>query len=329
MREAPESLTTRLAMPGDRTSADAATDVLRDLLDTLRLDTLVYGRFELGTPWGIQFPDDDPSYLIVVGRGDVRLEVEGVQAPLMLSAGDVALLPHGGTHRLREAEASPLTPLRERECLREHAAEPIRIGGDGRRATLVICAFRFRAAHRTLSIQHLARSIHIAASDPSASPGLAATAQLLIAESSSRRPGAAVVMNRLADILLIEVIRAHIASSDCPEHGLRALNDPPIASALALIHRHPEEPWTIERLANAVALSRSAFAARFSMRVGAPPPDYLARWRMTKAAELLRDGALAMSQIAARSGYRSEASFNRAFKRLEGVPPGAYRRRQG
>ena len=277
--------------------------------------------------------------LLLLPRPDVDEDLDEDGLLAALDAEEYGGVEHVPRRVLVTQGSCPLrnVPLRERECLREHAAPPIRIGGDGRRATLVICAFRFRAARRTPSIQHLARSIHIAASDPSASPGLAATAQLLVAESSSRRPGAAVVMNRLADILLIEVIRAHIASSDCPEHGLRALNDPPIASALALIHRHPEEPWTIERLANAVALSRcravalsrSAFAARFSTRVGAPPADYLARWRMTKAAELLRDGALAMSQIAARSGYRSEASFNRAFKRLEGVPPGAYRRRQG
>jgi AraC-like DNA-binding protein len=90
----------------------------------------------------------------------------------------------------------------------------------------------------------------------------------------------------------------------------------------------PGHSWTVERLADAVALSRSAFASHFSTLVGTSPADYLTRWRMTKAAELLRDQALTTSQIAARSGYGSEASFNRAFKRLQGLTPGAYRRHQ-
>jgi AraC-like DNA-binding protein len=150
---------------------------------------------------------------------------------------------------------------------------------------------------------------------------------LFIAESSSRAPGAAVVVNRPADILLVEAIRAYIAGTDCPQHGLRALGDPQIARALGLIREHPDEPWTVGRLAAAVALSRSAFAARFNALVGTSPAGYLARWRMTRAAGFLRDGNLTMSEIASHSGYRSEASFNRAFKRLEGVTPGSYRRR--
>jgi AraC-like DNA-binding protein len=327
MRKKPESLTEPLAPLDDRRMAAPPVDVLGDLLDTLRLDTLTYGRFELGARWGIQLPDDDRAYLIVVGDGDVRLEADGVQAPLKLVAGDVVLLPHGGAHRLRDAQASPVTLLGEDECRRVHAGQPIRRGADMPRTTLVIFALRFRAAHRTLSIRHLARSIHLAAGEPAASPGLAAAADLLLAESAAQRPGATLVMNRLADIVLIEVIRAYIAGRDCPAHSLRALSDPQIADALALVHRHPDRPWTVERLADAVALSRSVFAARFSELVGTPPGDYLARWRITKAAELLRQGTLTTTQIAARSGYHSEASFNRAFKRIQGTTPGAYRRR--
>jgi AraC-like DNA-binding protein len=108
---------------------------------------------------------------------------------------------------------------------------------------------------------------------------------------------------------------------------LRALSDRSIGKALALIHERPADGWTVEKLASAVALSRSGFAERFRALVGDPPLDYLARWRMTKAAELLRDSDLAMIDVAERVGYRSEASFNRAFKRLEGVTPGAFRRR--
>jgi AraC-like DNA-binding protein len=307
-------------------SPDGTADVLGELLETLRLGTLVYRHFVLTAPWGIQFPDDDPVYLITVESGEAQLEVSGQGAPVGLCPGDLALLPRGGAHRLRQTADSPLHQLTGTECRRVHSCEPIRLGGGGARTTLVVAAFRFRAAHRALSIQRLSRLIHLPSDAPALPPALASMVRLFIAESTSRDPGAAVVVNRLADILLVEAIRAYIAGTDCPEHGLRALGDPQIARALGLIHEQPDEPWTVGRLAAAVALSRSAFAARFSALVGTPPADYVARWRMTRAAGLLRDGDLAMSEIASRSGYRSEAAFNRAFKRLEGVTPGSYRR---
>src|SRR5258708_16494671 len=96
---------------------------------------------------------------------------------------------------------------------------------------------------------------------------------------------------------------------------------------MPVIRGRPAEPWTGESLGAAVALSRSGFAARFSELVGETPLEYLAQWRMTKAAQLLRDTDLSIGEVAERVGYQSEASFNRAFKRLERVTPGAYRRR--
>jgi AraC-like DNA-binding protein len=303
------------------------TDVLTDLLDTMRLGTLVYGRIELAAPWGFELPDSRAAHIVVVGRGSARLEVEGRRAPLTLSAGDVALLPRGGSHVLRDAKGSALVAFGEAECRRFRDAKSIKIGRGGEQTVLVVCAFRFRAAHRTFSIQRLARLIHVPATDAAQPPWLASTVQQFVAESSSQAPGAAVVVSRLADILLVQAIRSYIAGNECAEHGLRALADRPVGKALALIHERPADGWTVEKLAAAVALSRSGFAKRFRALVGDPPLEYLARWRMAKAAELLRDSELAMIDVAERVGYRSEASFNRAFKRLEGVTPGAFRRR--
>ncbi len=133
-------------------------------------------------------------------------------------------------------------------------------------------------------------------------------------------------MSRLADILLVQALRAHIAGTQCQEHGLRALGIRRLARPSRSLHERPAEPWTVESLATAVALSRSGFAARFSALVGEPPLEYLARWRMTKAAQLLRESQLPLSEVAEHVGYQSEASFNRAFKRWGGSAPGAYRR---
>jgi AraC-like DNA-binding protein len=307
-------------------SADRTTDVLAELLDALRLSTVVYGRFDLRAPWGLRIPDVGAAHMIVVGRGGAHVEIEGVGSPRVLSAGDLALLPHGGTHALRDSPGRALHTLSDRECQSIRRAEPIRLGGFGAQTSLVVAAFWFRSAHRSLSLQRLARVIHIPAADPSEPPGLASTARLFISESAARGPGSSVIMNRLADVLLVQTVRAFIASTACGEHGLRALADRPIGTALAAIHDRPAEPWTVERLAGTAALSRSGFAARFTALVGEPPLEYVARWRMIKAAQLLRDTDLAMSEVAERVGYRSEASFNKAFKRLEGITPGVYRR---
>ncbi|HEX5752230.1 MAG TPA: AraC family transcriptional regulator [Archangium sp.] len=322
MTSSPKELTDRPAPRDER-----VTDVLAEVLDSMRLTTLVYGRLELHAPWGIQFPELAGAHIIVVARGSARLEVEGVEGALSLSAGDLALLPHGGGHTLRDAEGSPVHVLGKGSCERGHDGPGVfRLGGDGARTVLVVGSFRLGAASRTPLFEGLPRAIHITADHAEASPSLPALVQLLITESASSSPGATVVMSRLADILLVQALRTHIAAGACRERGLCALGDPQIRKALSLIHERHAEPWTVESLATAVALSRSSFAARFSELVGEPPLEYLARWRMTKAAQMLREGEQPLLQVAEAIGYQSEASFNRAFKRWGGVAPGAYRR---
>jgi AraC-like DNA-binding protein len=305
---------------------EQGSDVLADVLDTMRLSTVMYGRFELYAPWGVQFCSSPGAHIVLLARGSARLEVEGVEGAVTLSAGDLALLPHGGGHTLRDAEGSPLHILGQGECKRVRGIGPIRLGGNGERTTLVAGSFQLGAAPRTQLFERLPRLVHVAADDPATAPSLASTAQLLIMESASSSPGATVVMSRLADILLVQALRTHIAGSQCQVGGLRALADPQIGKALSLIHERPAESWTVEKLAAAVALSRSGFAARFSALVGEPPLEYLVRWRMTKAAQFLRESELPLSDVAAAIGYQSEASFNRAFKRWGGSAPGAYRR---
>jgi len=321
MPSSPKELTDRPDLADSQ-----AGDVLADVLDTMRLSTLIHGRFEVCAPWGIQFPASSGAQIVVIARGSARLEVEGVEGAVALSAGDLALLPHGGGHTLRDEAGSPLHLLGRGECQRSRGLGPIRLGGNGARTTLVSIAFRFGAAPSTQLFARLPHLIHIVADDPGTTPSLAATAQLLVAESASSSPGATVIMSRLADILLVQALRAHIASDKCAEHGLRALVDPQIGKALSMLHERPAEAWTVESLATAVGLSRSGFAARFSALVGEPPLEYLARWRMIKAAQLLRESELALNAVAEAVGYHSEAAFNRAFKRWGGSAPGAYRR---
>jgi AraC-like DNA-binding protein len=150
----------------------------------------------------------------------------------------------------------------------------------------------------------------------------------MAAEASELRPGGEAVITRLGDILVVQAIRAWIETDPAAQMGwLGALRDGQIGRCISLIHHDPARDWTVASLADELAMSRSAFAARFSELVGEPPMQYVTRWRMQFAVNSLKqqNGATAAA-LAERLGYRSEAAFARAFKRVIGAPPGAIKR---
>ncbi|HSH42917.1 MAG TPA: AraC family transcriptional regulator, partial [Arenicellales bacterium] len=145
-------------------------------------------------------------------------------------------------------------------------------------------------------------------------------------EARHLKPGGETVITHLADILIIQAIRAWLEKAPQTGSGwLVALRDRHIGRALSAMHRNPEQPWTIQRLAGEAGMSRSAFSARFTELVGEPAMRYLTRWRMQMARLELKNSAEPMIMLAERLGYQSEAAFSRAFKRVFGVPPGSVR----
>jgi AraC-like DNA-binding protein len=153
------------------------------------------------------------------------------------------------------------------------------------------------------------------------------TLSLMAAEAREPRPGGEAVITRLADIVVIQAIRSWIETDPGARRGwLGALRDGRIGPAIALVHRYPERAWTVASLADEVAMSRSAFAARFHELVGEPVMQYVTRWRMQVAHDALESEGATVAELAARLGYRSEAAFGRAFKRVIGKSPGAVRR---
>jgi AraC-like DNA-binding protein len=307
---------------------DGHVDVVSDVLETMRFTTLLFGRFELGAPWAIRVPQKETSSFYVLARGGMRLRVEGVETPLLLSAGDVVLVPHGAAHVLDDGSRRTLGPrdIIPSEQLRSPLLSPVRLGGEGPVSTLVVGCFRFSAGVHSPLFNAFPPAIHLPAHEPGAAPWLAATVQLIAAESASPGPGSAIVLGRLADVLLVHALRTRVVTAGPEGAGLRALADPHIGAALGLLHGRLAEPWTVEGLAAAVGMSRSGFAARFHALVGEPPLQYLAGWRMMKAAQWLRETEDSLPLIAERVGYASAVAFNKAFKRWHGVGPGGYRR---
>ena len=153
------------------------------------------------------------------------------------------------------------------------------------------------------------------------------TLRLMAAEARELRPGGETIITRLADILVIQAIRTWLAEDPSAKTGwLGALQDKQIGYSILLIQRDPAREWTVASLAEEVAMSRSAFAARFKELVGESPLQYITRWRMNLALTWLKEENVSLGELANRLGYRSEAAFSRAFKRLIGVSPGSARR---
>ena len=153
------------------------------------------------------------------------------------------------------------------------------------------------------------------------------TLRLIAAEGRELRPGGEAVITRLSDILVIQAIRTWIAGHPDGQTGwLGALQDPRIGRAMSLVHQDPARSWSVASLARETAMSRLAFAARFTDLVGEPVMQYVTRWRMQVALHDLQHDAVAVAELAARMGYESEAAFSRAFKRTVGISPGAARR---
>ena len=177
-------------------------------------------------------------------------------------------------------------------------------------------------------IRALPASIVVGAGAPGAE-WIQSTLRLLAAEAGHPRPGGETVITRLADIIVIQALRAWIESDPGARTGwLGALRDPLIGKAIALVHDDPARDWTVAALATELAMSRSAFAARFTELVGEPAMRYVTSWRMHVALAALQDGGTTIAQLADQLGYRSEAAFARAFKRVIGTSPGAVRRRR-
>jgi AraC-like DNA-binding protein len=306
----------------------APSDPLAEALHFLRMNGAFYCRSELTAPWGMTMMAM-PGYIWfhVVTTGRVWLEA-GDDEGRLLQPGDLGLVPHGEGHVLRSEPGVPAPDVLalEREEISERY-EILRHGGGGAPTTLICGAVRFdHPAARNL-VDILPPIMHLEAASTPQLDWMQSTLRLMAVEAHELRPGSEAVITRLGDILVIQAIRSWLESDPAAKTGwLGALQDEQIGRAIALIHRDPARNWTVASLADELAMSRSAFAARFTELVDEPAMQYVTRWRMQVAVSALRNDGATVGELASRLGYRSEAAFARAFKRVIGVPPGAVKR---
>lgn len=304
-------------------AADSVTQVLR----AVRVRSTIYCRSLMGAPWGFGVEAHGNPAFHVVTSGRCWLQVDREPDHIALAAGDLIVLPGGPRHWARDHPDTPATELEEilaTTPLDEHRR--LHYGGRGPRTGLLCGGFALEGGAAQPMLRTLLATFVIRGEFGRPVPWLGATLAMLTAETESSAPGAEEVVARLADTLLTQALRVALIDRRLSNGGAAlALRDPQIAAAIALIHNQPERAWTIGGLAAEVALSRSAFAARFRQLVGESPVRYVTRTRLTHAAALLRSTDASLAQVAARTGYGTQFSFGKAFKRTFGVPPGAYR----
>jgi AraC-like DNA-binding protein len=283
-------------------------------------------------PWGLTLDAVPRAAFHAIAEGAAWLSVHdspGARGDpgTWLMPGDIILLPGGAPHTLASAPGARTQPW-ERLAAEQALAPGGEITvGTGTAQTRILCASYHQDPALTLPLLTLLPDVlHIPASR--ASPGLDATVRLLAQELARPQPGAAAVLNRLVDILLVQVLRTWLATSPSrpgPPSWLSALTDPVAGPALATLHAQPGRPWTVGSLAASTGVSSATLARRFTASVGETPAAYLTRWRMDLAAQRLRDTDDTIGAIARSLGYTSEYAFNRAFTRHRHTPPGRYR----
>lgn len=298
-------------------------DPLDDVFAAMRVRSAVYARLEAGAPWGVSLAGGESARFGLVVRGGCLLEVEGVDQPVALAAGDCYVLAHGTPYVLRDHPDTPTVSCVS--VVRDRIGGLVELGGTGMAASVICGWFHFdqRAAKPLLDL--LPVLLHVKM-ERARALALQGTLQLLAMETSEPGLGSSLLVSRLADIVFVQAVRAHAAAHGESQTGwLAALADARIGPALRAMHKDMARDWTVESLAAAASLSRSAFAQRFRERVGQAPLEYLTQWRMFKAGNMLGQGNAAVGTIAGAVGYESEAAFSKAFKREKGMAPGAWR----
>lgn len=328
-------------------------DPLSDVLTCVRLRGAIFYYVSCARAWVAETPASadlaaalcpGAEHVIayhMIQRGGGWVGITGLP-PQRFEAGDIVMLPRGDAHVLSSAPGMRAAGGDNSwQVTTRDQAKPILISlHDGAREleseipaaeadAVIVCGF-ISCDMRPFNplIGALPRLLHLPACNAGA--WVAPMLEHAVAESRHRRAGSAAVLERVSEMVFVDAARRHLESLP-PEGGegwLGALRDRHVGRAIGLIHERPAEPWTVDSLGHAIGLSRSALHERFLERVGMPPMQYLANWRMQVGAKLLRESRAPVASLALETGYESEAAFSRAFKRLTGLPPAAWRRTQ-
>jgi AraC-like DNA-binding protein len=293
-------------------------DPLSDVLSLLKPQSYSSGGFGVGDDIAIQWPKHPGIKCYAVLSGHCWLSVEGVSDGVHLTAGDCFLLPRGLPFSLStDLSLTPVdfqTFLAARKTLA--TVSPTEVSGN----YLVGGHFVLTGSHADILLKSLPPIVHIRKESEKAA--MRWSLERMKEELRDPQPGGSLIAQQLAYMMLVQALRLHLADGARGGVGwLFALADKQMSAAITCMHDDPGHPWTLQKLAERVGMSRSIFALRFKETVGATPMEYLTRWRMLLAGERLKSSEDSISTIASSLGYQSESAFGKAFRRVMGCSP--------
>jgi AraC-like DNA-binding protein len=313
------------------------TDPFSDVLRSFRLSGAIFLDSHFTAPWCIvsKLTAEDcgplltaPSLLIAyhfVIEGSFLLTIEG-EPTVEVRAGEVVLLPRNDVHTL--ASGSGMAPVDAHDLIHPTVGgglAQISHGGGGEK-THIVCGFLSSEDQYSPLIGALPRILKLDVRQGTWRDWVDASVRFAATELTQGRFASSGAMSRLSELLFVEAVRQYAATPHNQGAGwLRALSDPHVGQAIALMHRNIGTSWSAEGLAKEVSMSRSAFVHRFTSLTGMPPIRYLTVWRLQTAKLHLRETQKTIAQLAYSVGYDSEAAFSRAFKREFGLAPARWR----
>jgi AraC-like DNA-binding protein len=305
-------------------------DTFSLIVDDMRLQGAVFANIGLTAPWAVQLHTPGQASFHIVTSGQGWLLLRG-QEPVLVQTGDLVVLPSGATHVIQDTLQSRAAghPIDILSNVNASSMDMVYAGGGGGDLTTVISGyFRFDAIMAAPLIAALPPLMHIRSLSAQPPLWLALGLQFLGEEVRTPRPAQQSVVNRLADIMLIQCMRDHVeALPTGSRNWLLALRDKSLSTALGQMHREPARNWSVQELAEIACLSRSAFADRFGAALGMPPLTYLTHHRMRLAARQLLVSNHPIGLIADSVGYQSNNAFSQAFKREFSCTPSEFRER--
>lgn len=295
-------------------------DPLSEVISLLKPRSYAFRSLDAGGDWALAFPPGPGIRCYAIVDGACRLERAGAPE-LRLSAGDVVLLSDGKPFVL--AGGSVVEPVPAVAFLSATASGHLATLNGGGDLLGFGGYFAFQSTHAGLLMDALPDIALV--NDPGAGLRLRNAIEGLMTELRDPLPGGALIAEHLAQSLLVQALRLHLAPAmDRAATWLSGLSDPRISPAMTAMHAEPGNRWTLVDLARIAGMSRSAFAARFNAVVGQPALSYLTQWRMTLAAERLTTTRTTLAALAVSLGYESEGALSTAFKRQYGQSPRAY-----
>jgi len=302
-----------------------AKDILADVLRVGDLGSRIICRPELFSSWGLLFPPENRAYFHIIKKGSCLFVPQaGSKTSITLHQGDVLFIPKVNNYSLQSShKIKPRNYLNELKRLKKKVTQ-----GEEKVLRMICGSYELRSNMSMPFFSLLPSYIHLTNEDLNRFPELAQTVQMLIREDCLSSIGSDLIVARLLDIFLIQIVRFWLTHCKKESSGwLAATLDNEIGNVLSIMHKFPEQKWNVESLAKEVAISRTKLFTKFTKVVGISPIQYLTNWRIELSKQMLSTTNFSILEIANNVGYESEAAFGRVFKKLEQTSPGKYRQK--